>query len=1435
MEPTPQQLTEQKNRQSQYFQSQQRQEHEAGLNQFISGEISFDEEFINSQTKSQQDFYGDYELKWKRKPEGFLVAPPEQFDAPEIELQNTKLSYRERKERRQSVEANYDIWRGKMAGYVKVGDAVEPDHGMRFRGIYGLKLREKRVKDTSNGRRAQERTVPIEHGTYALDIMKSTMRMGEAEKFQIQTVNALMEEKKPHPLFTKYHRQIIALAPKLETVEGAAFGEVSITAESMEAFKTYISKAMDDPVETMRGAACDALFSMNQISEKLLDKKNIPQKFDEVKALRDRLKAVSELFENEENDQMTKIFNELKSDEDAALSDNVTIAKALYQRIDMDMRVVLEKENIQFEDTGQLVDRLDVRNAHIKRDGRQAIAVLQAAKKKLSIQFGRNTEKYWDRECRDLLKQEKEPEKEEDKKKAKKSKKDRTEVSDDSFEDTYNLAGALESVKADKRGAVKGKENKALFDDLVDNGNQIALAVSKIEQEIAQSRTVFERKADEFKARPEAKVRLQKYIAKRKKQQVVLLDRAAGIMNALNYLAGAGDLDANGHHVLEESKQIKSKAVSIVHDNDGQIVSVNEYEKIEKIKGEMFGKRVDVTELSGAPLTFKNARNKLLDKFKDKTDNRLRNLLERGSGELRYNYLVMQNENLFNMTYEKLCDKLDEATTVEQYTERLRSKISSNHKKADKIYSILTSQEISLMANAERAKLIAEYKELQESFYAVNKLKKMKPATSNSTLDVLLKNNKTVAEVELAKKNDLITNMKFKMIGNMLEAFRCQTIVKEIENGGNVSEICSEAEKSKISKIHSAVERKQYFANKAEAANALYGKHLGEYAETSQKDHSVEELIDQRFQALGENVRQVQEDILVNDEFNLNELEIEGPEFDFDAHFEDEEYTQEERKARRNKKTEVVLDGKDKEALRERNFVARNIYIKKYGVDAVTEFEKNIVRIRDYSNADTCLEKGLNEFSKFMLGSNLREFKQEAHDLDVAFVGIEKKEGDEQLVDDLHKAFKSLVDGGYENEILNKVIPGKILENANIDEIDMSVQAEDKDYKWFMSILGSIRSLKDIISVKEYWQRRDEYLRTVYGKGCNAVVFHKGNALLSAIADIYEKREKAEKVKTNVDGISGYNSIVKDEDKDRVFSLKDNDKDNVYKFDQHQQGSYGCWAASHTYVMNAYMKVHKIEGEKFTQAKFKNGDLFVPNETALKYMEDQSDQNPESMSFNQEANNIRNFLERDKTGNPYVTADTVINALPKTAEHHLVFTNFYLNVMDDKKEEVKAKLTDYVMDKVESELNRTKVPISLLRNGHYLSVTGVDRKNRQLITMDSLKKGARIEEPTLVPVSDLIEMDKFELVYPENLEAENLKYLSGKFGLKDDLYDQNGQMQMTEEIRNIEKEGLEKPQNMLHVNGVEFERKTRDFDFEENFVSEQLYMPKDLKLGGEKK
>jgi hypothetical protein len=466
-----------------------------------------------------------------------------------------------------------------------------------------------------------------------------------------------------------------------------------------------------------------------------------------------------------------------------------------------------------------------------------------------------------------------------------------------------------------------------------------------------------------------------------------------------------------------------------------------------------------------------------------------------------------------------------------------------------------------------------------------------------------------------------------------------------------------------------------------------------------------------------------------------------------------------------------------------------------------------------------------------MLCDNFGDFKTDEKALDEVLKDSAKTEEEKAFLSIFKEAYKNLSTSGYVDNIINELVPKKALKNADLDNINLPVEQDNKDFLWLVNHFNAVKNMDDVKDLKKWWEIRNDFFKGVYGQGCDKTVYHKGKALLDAMVEIYDKQQSQAKLKKNVDGISGYKPQVKQEEQEKTFNLKDNDKDNIYKFDQHQKGSYGCWAASHTYVVNAYMKVHNIEGEKFTQSTFKNEDNFIPNETALKYMDDHSDQNPESMSFNQEGQNIQNFLAKDKTGNPYITADTVINALPKTAEHHLVFTNFYLNVLDEKKEEVKTKLTDYIMDKIQGELQRTKTPISLLKSGHYLSVVGVDRSKKELITMDSLKTGKKLEEPTIVKISDLIEIDKFELVYPENLEDENLKYLSDKFGLKKDLYDKDGKMNMNdEEVKKAEKDSLEKPQNMLHVSGVEFERKTRDFDFEENFVSEQIYMPKDLIL-----
>ena len=1406
------------------FSNLTRDRYEATNDYFKAGNVSFDESFIRTESKSQQDFYGDYERKWKHQPEGFLVARPDEIDAQDVQIQNIKLGYKEKAERKLTINSTYSMWHAKMHGFALPNQQVNED---QLDTVYGLKLldelteeeKAKKLKKLRKKNPEAQLDSEFKSGEYTLELMTSTMRLATKEKFKRDIIDELIQEggQQVNPLFKKYMNHFIALAPKLEVAgNDGMLGQYQVSQESKDSFKAFMKRAMEHPVETLTEATSDALYSFRQIPDKLLDKKAMPQKFDEVKEIRDRYKAITDLFESGYKDDMGKAFAKLKTNKEEAPIDNILFAKGLYQRIDADMRYCLEHNKMKFRESGHLVDRRDVKNAHIKVDGNQSAALLRAVKESATKEKRADVERYWDKKCRKLLL----------------DTDDKEVKSGQDFTDTYNIASAIASIHADRRTRVQGKENRGLFDDLKEKGNQLALAIAEIDKEIQKSADVVNRKAEEFKIRPQAKMQLEKFIQKRKRQQIELLDRAAGVINAMNYLALKGNLDANGRHMLNDISEIRSRAVHVAQDKDGKVISVDKFEETEFIKGEMFGNNLNVTVLNNTPANFKEAKQKIIKQFNVQPNEELMRILSLGSAEMRYNFLLLENIDIFKLSKQELLARLDSATTLEQYTAMLRARMRQNDDEIDKLHRALnTNVKLATMPVKKRADIIKRFVKLRERVYAVNKLKKIKAPNAQFDFDTLIYYGRDVAEVKKEEKGDLLSKFMFKELCDIMENYRCQIITGVVESGGTISDLCTEAERSKIKKM-TPEQQKQYFETKAAAAENLEEVHAVERMDENEKDPQFAEIASRRYMAA--NIPAMQEE---EAERQRQEQDADGLQnLDLEEQTEVVEYTAEERKARRNKKNKVVLSQSEQPELTEeqqkknRDYVRRNQYVINYGEDAVPYFEKNF-RYLPRIDHNTCMGKVMNEVSRFLLCDNYADFKRDQADLENVLKDTAKTEAEKTFVEDLQTAYKNLVDKGYMEKIIKNMVPEKALKNADIDHISLPVEENNKHYRWFVNRFNQIKDVKDIKDFKNSWALRNTYYKEVYGAGVDVNIYYKVDALLSEMIDIYEKRENAAKVKKNVDGISKYESAVKKEEQANTFNLKDNDADNIYKFDQHQKGSYGCWAASHTYVVNAYMKAHKIEGPKFDQNKFKNEDNFIPNETAMKYMEDQSDQNENSMSFNQEAKNIQTFLAKDMTGNPYITADTVINALPKTAEHHLVFTNFYLNVTDEKKEDVKTRLTDYIMDKIQSELDRTKTPISLLKSGHYLSVVGVNRANKELITMDSLKKGSKIEEPTIVSVSDLIEIDKFELVYPENLEEKNLKYLSDKFGLKEDLYDKEGKMNMKDgDVQKAEKDSLEKPQNMLHVSGVEFERKTRDFDFEENFVAEQIYMPKDLKL-----
>ncbi len=298
------------------------------------------------------------------------------------------------------------------------------------------------------------------------------------------------------------------------------------------------------------------------------------------------------------------------------------------------------------------------------------------------------------------------------------------------------------------------------------------------------------------------------------------------------------------------------------------------------------------------------------------------------------------------------------------------------------------------------------------------------------------------------------------------------------------------------------------------------------------------------------------------------------------------------------------------------------------------------------------------------------------------------------------------------------------------------------------------------------------------------------------------------------------------------YNLQIADSEHIYDFDQPQDGDNGCWAASHTYVMNAYLKLHKLAVPLMKQGDFKTMENYEVHPDFAPMLEDET--NKEAIQI---AGNIGTFLSTDKPGNPYTVADAVIRKIPMTAERHMVFNSMKDPWLKNDPEFTRT-VADHILKKVEDELMRTKVPISLLRGGHYLSIVGIDQEKKVFLTMNSLnKKKEDLNKVTEVDPVDLIGMQSFELIFPEYLDKEGMEYLRSKFKFKENLYDENGDMVMDPYLEKVKKDSLKDPENMMHCQGVDFEipRNVKQADLDERYFKDQLYMPLKLKQSGDQK
>ena len=511
---------------------------------FSLDEATYDELFVESSERTQKKFYKAYAEREKdnREYRGQRIYESKYKNPEEVEVHGKNLWLHNRISRRRHAKSSLRTWQEKINnGIQDVGN--EPKHGLHLEGS---------------------------PGSYTIDFMKSTHRLTQIESKKNSIRNAVLRDVDQNAEETKKFNEnaelIYALAPTIKIIETEDFTDNPQYDEaSVQAYREFIKKAIKDPISVIKNAVSDAVYSYGDISLNILDSKGLPQKFDEIKQLRDRYKAIALLSKRKDlSPELKKVMDDLKTEQAESKNENLDFARHMYKCLDSDMRFALKKYGIGYDDDGSLVDSVEERgrSATYPTDGNLTFKVLSQIKKKQNDKKKYDTEIHWDRSVGQFLKENT----------------DDTKDRKSAVNDKYKLNNALKNVGTAENLFPENQEERGLFTELKENAASLSKAIYDIDTEIAASERILREKPGELKSRPSMERRLNNYIEARKQLQLDLMDRIAGYINVLNHLATEKDIALTplGRAILEKTKRSIGKKAAQKEQEEAQEQEENE-------------------------------------------------------------------------------------------------------------------------------------------------------------------------------------------------------------------------------------------------------------------------------------------------------------------------------------------------------------------------------------------------------------------------------------------------------------------------------------------------------------------------------------------------------------------------------------------------------------------------------------------------------------------------------------------------------------------------------------------------------------------------------------------------------------------------------------------------------------------------------------------
>ncbi len=764
-----------------------------------------DFDFLTDQSRSQRGFYAEYKKKWNKEVEGRTVFQSQHVDPQEVEVQSTNYGFFSRYTRNKTVKNSKAQWQRKLLQYNATEESKK--EGAIQKSIYGLKF----TGDT---------------GEHTLELMQSTLRFAAIEKRKKEIYSDVLhgkDEKEISPEFMKYRNQILALAPPLVADHNdSVTDDVHISKESEEVFRTFIEKSLENPVLMVKTAIEDAVHSYEDISLKLLDKDAIPQKFDVLKQLRDKYKAISTIVEK----PMKGLFD---SKEDEALADNFKFAGHFYKCLDMDLRYALEKNGMKFNENGKFLDKRDIYSDRFDQDGSVALKLLQHQYKNRVDVNDRKVDKYWAKELSSLISKE---DRKEEKKDQEGEKKEEKKEEDNS--DVYHIEGSIQAI-SQYRDSIGDKSKLDLFDALSDNAYRLSKAITDIDKELEDARDVYQRRAEEFKLRPELKVKMKKYLDYKRQQQLDLMDRAAGHLNAMRYLVKRDTLNVIGNRIMmEASLATEEKKLDIgKRTNKKKKVVVTEDDKDSDVLTEEEDE-VNTSLLDNWTIVKRSA---VVDPNSEGANADAVSLSMNVTvpADLKTSYFAQHQgqaavENLKTMT--------------KDYYDQLE----------DVYYKLSKNKNLSKMPAEERTDLVRQFLDVKKKLYTLNKIRSLWAPGRWKSLGSIMEEGMTDEEKKKQKDLRKLNEMKFKIASDMMETYRIRTIRDSLLNDTFDQTMLTESERAEATKLFAKYKEKngafegnlgpqarlyKLFAKKATATRISLDAHRLEYQNFRQSNEEA--------------------------------------------------------------------------------------------------------------------------------------------------------------------------------------------------------------------------------------------------------------------------------------------------------------------------------------------------------------------------------------------------------------------------------------------------------------------------------------------------------------------------------------------------------------------------------------------------------------------